>query len=155
MPQKKSSSTSPPRPLTVVGMAVPSADTSATCPLFLSPVNAGWPSAAEDYIDGQVNLHELIVRNPAATYFLRAAGDSMLGVGIHDGDLLVVDRSLEAAHNRVVIAALEGELLVKKLSRKDGRVVLKSANPDYPEFDITEREYAHIWGVVSHVVHRL
>ena len=144
-----------PPPLTVVGMAGPGADTSGTCPLFLSPVNAGWPSAAEDYIDGQVNLHELIVRNPAATFFLRAAGDSMLGVGIHDGDLLVVDRSLEAAHNRVVIAALEGELLVKKLCRKAGRVVLQSANPDYPEFDITEREYAHIWGVVSHVVHRL
>nr|WP_241159365.1 MULTISPECIES: translesion error-prone DNA polymerase V autoproteolytic subunit [unclassified Desulfovibrio] len=136
-------------------MADASADTAATCPLFLAPVNAGWPSAAEDYIDGQVNLHELIVRHPAATFFLRAAGDSMLGVGIHDGDLLVVDRSLEASHNRVVIAALDGELLVKKLCRKDGRVLLQPANPDYPEFDITEREYAHIWGVVSHVVHRL
>ena len=141
--------------LTVVGMAHASADTADTCPLFLAPVNAGWPSAAEDYIDGQVNLHELIVRHPAATFFLRAAGDSMLGVGIHDGDLLVVDRSLEASHNRVVIAALDGELLVKKLCRKDGRVLLQPANPDYPEFDITEREYAHIWGVVSHVIHRL
>ncbi|WP_165077238.1 MULTISPECIES: translesion error-prone DNA polymerase V autoproteolytic subunit [unclassified Desulfovibrio] len=145
----------PTKALTVVGMADASADTAATCPLFLAPVNAGWPSAAEDYIDGQVNLHELIVRHPAATFFLRAAGDSMLGVGIHDGDLLVVDRSLEASHNRVVIAALDGELLVKKLCRKDGRVLLQPANPDYPEFDITEREYAHIWGVVSHVVHRL
>ena len=152
---KKPSPTLPPRALTFVGMADPAADTQATCPLYLAPVNAGWPSAAEDYIDGQVNLHELIVRNPAATFFLRASGDSMLGVGIHDGDLLVVDRSLEASHNRVVIAALDGELLVKKLSRKEGRVLLKSANPDYPEFDITEREYAHIWGVVSHVVHRL
>ena len=150
--------TSTPRggaPLTVVGMATADADTGAACPLYLAPVNAGWPSAAEDYIDGQINLHELIVRNPAATFFLRASGDSMLGVGIHDGDLLVVDRSLEASHNRVVIAALDGELLVKKLCRKDGRVLLQPANPDYPEFDITEREYAHIWGVVSHVVHKL
>ena len=146
----------PPRaPLTVVGMADANADGGATCPLYLAPVNAGWPSAAEDYIDGQINLHELIVRNPAATFFLRASGESMLGVGIHDGDLLVVDRSLDAAHNRVVIAALEGELLVKRLCRRDGRVYLQSANPDYPEFDITEREYAHIWGVVSHVVHKL
>ncbi|MBD5417568.1 MAG: translesion error-prone DNA polymerase V autoproteolytic subunit [Desulfovibrio sp.] len=152
---KKSSTPLPPAPLTVVGMADASADTAATCPLFLAPVNAGWPSAAEDYIDGQLNLHELIVRHPSATFFLRAAGDSMLGVGIHDGDLLVVDRSLEASHNRVVIAALDGELLVKKLCRRDGRVLLQPANPDYPEFDITEREYAHIWGVVSHVIHRL
>ena len=79
----------------------------------------------------------------------------MLGVGIHDGDLLIVDRSLDAAHNRIVIAALEGELLVKKLVRKNDRVFLQSANPEYPEFDITQREYAHIWGVVSHVVHKL
>lgn len=142
-------------PLTILGMADADADGNETCPLYLAPVNAGWPSAAEDYIDGQINLHELIVRNPAATFFLRASGESMLGVGIHDGDLLVVDRSVEAAHNRVVIAALEGELLVKRLCRRDGRVFLQSANPDYPEFDITEREYAHIWGVVSHVVHKL
>ena len=152
---KKTTPPLPPPPLTVLGMADANADANATCPLYLAPVNAGWPSAAEDYIDGQINLHELIVRNPAATFFLRASGESMLGVGIHDGDLLVVDRSLEAAHNRVVIAALEGELLVKKLCRRDGRVFLQSANPGYPEFDITEREYAHIWGVVSHVVHKL
>lgn len=152
---KKTSPLPPTPPLTVLGMADAAADNRATCPLYLSPVNAGWPSAAEDYIDGQINLHELVVRNPAATFFLHASGDSMIGVGIHDGDLLVVDRSLEASHNRVVIAALDGELLVKKLCRRDGRVFLQSANPDYPEFDITEREYAHIWGVVSHVLHKL
>ena len=152
---KKTTPPLPTPPLTVLGMADANADGNATCPLYLAPVNAGWPSAAEDYIDGQLNLHELIVRNSAATFFLRASGESMLGVGIHDGDLLVVDRSIEAAHNRVVIAALEGELLVKRLCRRDGRVFLQSANPDYPEFDITEREYAHIWGVVSHVVHKL
>ena len=115
----------------------------------------GFPSAAEDYIDSQINLHELLVRNPAATLCLRASGDSMLGVGTHDGDLLVVDRSLEASHNRVVIAALDGELLVKKLCRKGGRVLLKSANEGYPDFDISEREHVHIWGVVSHVIHKL
>lgn len=141
--------------LTILGMADACPRESTTCPLFLSPVNAGWPSASEDYIDRQINLQELLVRNPAATFFLRAAGDSMLGVGIHNGDLLIVDRSLDAAHNRVVIAALDGELLVKKLVRKNARVFLQSANPEYPEFDVTEREYAHIWGVVSHVVHKL
>lgn len=142
-------------PLTILGLADASAANKATSPLYLSPVSAGFPSAAEDYIDSQINLHELIVRNPAATFFLRASGDSMLGVGTHDGDLLVVDRSLEASHNRVVIAAIDGELLVKKLCRKGGRVMLKSANEGYPDFDISEREHVHIWGVVSHVVHRL
>ncbi|WP_165076077.1 MULTISPECIES: translesion error-prone DNA polymerase V autoproteolytic subunit [unclassified Desulfovibrio] len=142
-------------PLTILGLADASEANKATNPLYLSPVSAGFPSAAEDYIDGQINLHELIVRNPASTFFLRTSGDSMLGVGIHDGDLLVVDRSLEASHNRVVIAALDGELLVKKLCRKGGRVLLKSANEGYPDFEVTELEHVHIWGVVSHVVHKL
>ena len=142
-------------PLTFLGQADASEENKATSPLYLSPVSAGFPSAAEDYIDSQITLHELIVHNPASTFFLRASGDSMLGVGIHDGDLLVVDRSLEASHNRVVIAALDGELLVKKLHRKGGRVLLKSANEGYPDFDISEREHVHIWGVVSYVLHKL
>lgn len=148
-------SATPIKPLTVIGQSCAKPDTAQACPLYLSPVRAGWPSPADDYIEERINLHDIAVRNPAATFFLRASGDSMIGMGIHDGDLLVVDRSLEASHNRVVIAALDGELLVKKLCRKDGRVLLQSANPDYPEFDITEREYAHIWGVVSYVLHKL
>ena len=142
-------------PLTILGLADASTANKTTSPLYLSPVSAGFPSAAEDYIDGQINLHELIVRNSASTFFLRPSGDSMLGLGIHNGDLLVVDRYLEAYHSRVVIPALDSELLVKKLCRKGGRVLLKSANDGYPDFDITEREYVHLWGVVSHVVHKL
>lgn len=126
-----------------------------TAPLYLSPVQAGWPSPAEDYIDQQINLHEMVVKNPPATFFLRAAGDSMLGCGIHDGDLLVVDRSLDATHNRVVIAALDGELLVKRLIRRGRRTFLAPANPDYPEIDISEREYVHIWGIVTYVLHKI
>lgn len=79
----------------------------------------------------------------------------MLGCGIHDGDLLVVDRSVDAVHNRVVIAALDGELLVKRLLRRGKRAYLAPANPDYPEIEITSREYVHIWGVVTFVVHKL
>lgn len=141
--------------LSIIGHAAQLAVTTPRLPLYLSPVQAGWPSAAEDYIDEQINLHEIAVRNPAATFFLRASGDSMLGAGIHDGDLLVVDRSAEAAHNRVVIAALDGELLVKRLVRRGHKTWLVPANPDYPEIDITNREYVHIWGVVTYVLHKL
>lgn len=118
-------------------------------------MEAGFPSPAEDYLDRKLDLHEYLVRNEAAAFFLRAHGDSMLGAGIHDGDLLIVDRSLEAGHKRVVIAAVDGELTVKRLLRRNGRVLLAPENPHYPEIDITEREYVHIWGVVTHVVHKL
>lgn len=124
-------------------------------PLYLAPVEAGFPSPADDYQDRKLDLHEYCVRNEAATFFARAHGESMINAGIHDGDLLVVDRSLQAGHNRVVIAALDGELTVKRLVRRQGRVYLMPENPDYPPFDITEREHVHIWGVVSYVIHKL
>lgn len=141
--------------LALVGVAASSPEAREGLPLYLSPVKAGFPSPAEDYVDRKLDLHEYLVHNRAATFFLRAQGDSMLGAGIHDGDLLIVDRSVEAGHDRVVIAALDGELTVKRLVRRRGRVLLAPENPDYPEIDITEREYVHIWGVVTYVVHKL
>ena len=127
----------------------------AGVPLYLAPVEAGFPSPAEDHLDCKLDLHRHLVRNEAATFFLRAHGESMLGAGIHDGDLLVVDRSVEAAHRKVVIAALEGELTVKRLLRREGRVLLAPENPDFLPIDITESEFVHIWGVVTYVIHKL
>jgi DNA polymerase V len=97
-------------------------------PLYLSPVTAGFPPTADDYVDQQINLHELLVHNSAATYFVRAVGDSMLGARVHDGDLLIVDRSAEARSGRVVIA-----VLIKRLIRRKGRVLLAPENPAYLE----------------------
>jgi DNA polymerase V len=124
-------------------------------PLYLSAVAAGFPSPAEDYIDHKLDLHEHLVRNQAATFFVRAAGDSMIQAGIMDGDLLVVDRSLEAVNGNVVIAAVEGELTVKYLAKKNGRIFLVPANEEYPDFDITEQEDALIWGVVTYAIHKV
>lgn len=129
--------------------------TDRALPLYLSPVAAGFPSPADDYMEERLDLHRYLVRNPAATFFLRAQGESMINAGIFDGDLLIVDRSVEAGNNRVVIAALDGELTVKRLVRRRGHVLLAPENPDYPEIDITEREYVHIWGVVTHAIHKL
>ncbi|MBR3664130.1 MAG: translesion error-prone DNA polymerase V autoproteolytic subunit [Desulfovibrio sp.] len=128
---------------------------SLTNPLYLSPVQAGFPSPAEDCIDRPLDLHEHLVRHRSATFFVRARGQSMVNAGIFDGDLLVVDRIIPASHNKVVIAALDGELTVKRLVRRDGRVLLVPENPNYPEIDITEHEYVHIWGVVTYVIHKL
>ena len=124
-------------------------------PLFLTPVACGFPSPAQDYIEQTIDLNQLCVEHPAATFFVRAAGDSMLGAGIHDGDLLVVDRALEAAPGRIIIAALDGELTVKRLENREGRLLLVPANPDYPEIDLTGREGFEVWGVVCHVIHKV
>lgn len=124
-------------------------------PLYLAPVEAGFPSPAEDYLDRRLDLHQYLVRNEAATFFLRAHGESMIGAGIHDGDLLIVDRSIDAGHRKVVIAALDGELTVKRLLRREGRVLLAPENPRFEPIDITENEFVHIWGVVTYVVHKL
>lgn len=141
--------------LEFVGIPQRSFHPKETVPLYLTPIAAGFPSPADDYIEKRLDLHEYLVRNPLSTFFLRARGDSMQGAGIYDGDLLIVDRSVEAGHNKVVIAAVEGELTVKRLLRRGRRVLLAPENPAYPEIDITEREYVHLWGVVTHAVHTL
>jgi DNA polymerase V len=124
-------------------------------PLFYVPISAGFPSPAEDYVQEQLDLHKLVVRNPPATFFLKVKGNSMLGAGIHDGDLLVVDRSVRAVSGKIVIAAWEGELTVKRLKIKDKRLFLVPDNPEFPEFDITDNEESVIWGVVTYTLHKL
>ena len=124
-------------------------------PVFLCPVPAGWPSPADDYIEDTLDLHKFAVRNEPATFFFHASGDSMIGAGIHDGDILVVDRSITAVPGKVVIAAVDGELTVKRLVRKGKHLLLMPENPDYTPIDITLHEDAGIWGVVTYVLHSL
>lgn len=139
----------------IVGIAIAPDAKAPGLPLYVCPVEAGFPSPAEDFIERKLNLHTHLVRNETATFFVRAHGDSMINAGIHNEDLLVVDRSLPADGNKIVIAALDGELTVKRLVRKNGKVWLAAANPDYPDFDITHSEYIHIWGVVTYAIHKL
>ena len=121
-------------------------------PFFLSRVPAGFPSPAEDYEEGQLDLNDFI-DHPAATFFVRATGDSMTGAGIFPGDLLIVDRSLDARHNSIVIAILNGEMTLKRLIRKGDRYYLKADNPAYPTIAIQEN--TEIWGVVKNSVRDL
>ncbi|MCL2791136.1 MAG: translesion error-prone DNA polymerase V autoproteolytic subunit [Desulfobulbus sp.] len=114
----------------------PEKETASLLPFFLSPVAAGFPSPAEDYRGQDLNLHEFLIHNPAATFFARANGDSMINAGIQDGDLLVIDRSLPAENGAVVIAAVAGELTVKRLVRKNNRVLLMPANRQFEDIDL-------------------
>ena len=120
-----------------------------TRPLFLSLVVAGFPSPADDDLDRDLDLHELLIQHPAATYYVRLSGDSMKGAGLYDGDILVVDRSLEPKHNDIVIAVLNGELTVKRLFRQGDLVQLRPANHRYPIITVTPDQELLIWGVVT------
>lgn len=125
-----------------------------TQPLLGSRVRAGFPSPADDHLDADINLHAHVVKRPAATFFVRAEGDSMHGDGIHHGDLLVVDRSFEALAGRVIVIAVDGELTVKRLERVGQRTYLTASNPRFRPMPLDGRE-SHVWGVVTHVVHAL
>ncbi|GAB6058418.1 LexA family protein [Desulfonatronum parangueonense] len=117
-------------------------------PLYLSPVAAGFPSPADDYLDKRLVINEHLVRNPAATFLVRASGDSMKDVGIFDGDMLVLDRSLQVADGKNVIAQIHGEFTVKTLKMRDGRTYLVPANAVYPVIEVTSEMGCEVWGVV-------
>lgn len=124
-------------------------------PLMTCPVPAGFPSPAEDYVEGKLSLDKHLIKNPVATFFVRVTGDSMLGAGIHPGDLLVVDRALDPCDGKVVIAIVDGELTVKRLRLERDRLYLVPENPDYPVLEVKELTDFRVWGVVTNVIHPL
>ena len=124
-------------------------------PLAGERVAAGFPSPADDYVEVGIDLNEQLIRHPASTFFLRVSGESMTGAGIHDGDLLVVDRSLDPRPGRVVVAVLDGAFTLKRLTRHRGRLRLEAANPAYPALELHHCGEVQIWGVAIHVIHPL
>ena len=130
-------------------------ETLPTNPLYLSSVEAGFPSPADDFIDQSLNLHEHVVKNPPATFFVRASGESMRDAGIFSGDLLVVDRSITAKNKHIIIASLNGELTVKRIVTHKNKLCLEPENPDYPPLEVFDGASFEIWGVVTHVIHKL
>ena len=122
-------------------------------PLYGSRLAAGFPSPADEYLEKTLDLNEYLVDKPAATFFVRAAGDSMIGAGIQPGDLLVVDRAKEPKNNSVVVALVNGEFTVKRFSKKGIKISLKAENPAFKPLEITSDMDFEVWGVVTHVIH--
>ncbi|SEL41452.1 SOS response UmuD protein. Serine peptidase. MEROPS family S24 [Kosakonia sacchari] len=120
-------------------------------PLFSDLVQCGFPSPAADYVEQRIDLNELLVQHPSATYFVRAAGDSMIDGGISDGDLLVVDSSRTAQHGDIVIAAVDGEFTVKRLQLRPA-IQLNPMNPSYSPIRVTSEDTLDIFGVVTFIV---
>jgi len=125
------------------------------CPLLARPVPAGFPSPASDYFESRLSLDEHLIEHQEATFFVRVQGHSMTGFGIHDGDLLVVDRSVEAADRRVVIAVIDGHFTVKQLCRLPKGVLLRSGNPGHEDILVSGDQELSIWGVVRWSIHQV
>lgn len=123
-------------------------------PLLASRVEAGFPSPADDHVERTLDLNDELITHPAATFFLRASGRSMQGAGIHDGDLLVVDRSISSDNGTVVVAVVDGEFTVKRLRRTSAGMILAAEHPDYSPVAIGSETDVRIWGVVTWVLHR-
>ena len=121
-------------------------------PFLGALVPAGFPSPAEDWIEGSLDLNQLLVTNPPSTFLMRATGDSMRDIGILDGSVLVVDRSIDPKSGCIVVAVVDGGLTVKMFTRNGGRPRLQPANPDFP--DILLDENSEVWGVVTAAIQR-
>ena len=133
----------------------PDRSTKRRQPIFIATVPAGFPSPAADYEEGKLDLNRHLIRNPAATFFVRVTGDSMLKAGVHNGDLLVVDRSIEPRDKNVVIAVVNGELTVKRIRIRRNKVTLVAENDAYRSREIDEQTEFEVWGVVTNVIHAL
>ena len=118
-------------------------------------VSAGFPSPAEDFTQKRLSLDNELVRNKETTFFARVSGQSMIGAGLNDNDLLVIDRGLEPTNNKIAVCFLDGEFTVKRLRVDQEGMWLQPENPDYPIIKITEDNHFIIWGIVTNVIKKV
>ena len=130
---------------------------SSKSPLLRSKgyISAGFPSPADEYIEAGIDLNEELIKHPSSTFFIRVSGSSMTEDGIMDGDLLVVDRSLEPRPNRIVVVILNGEFTLKKLIHYQGASYLEAKNSNHTKLDLHNFENIQIWGVAIYAIHRV
>ncbi len=126
----------------------------ASTSLFSYRISAGFPSPSEDHLEDGLDLNDYLIRHKSATFMFAVSGDSMTGVGILDGDKVVVDRAIRPQHGQIVVAVVRSEFTIKRLFKREERVELHAANPKYPPITFTEAGDLLIWGVVVGVVRR-
>lgn len=132
---------------------VPEQTVQHALPLFSDKVAAGFPSPAQDYVENELDLNELLIHRPSATYLLKVSGTSMVNIGIHPDDILIVDRSLDAKHEDIVIAMLDGGFTCKQLLL-DPVAMLKAYSPDHSDICLERYGEVELFGVVTSVVKR-
>ena len=122
-------------------------------PLLSDAISAGFPSPADDYTEENIDLNDHLISNPFSTFFLRVKGDSMINAGIQDKDLIIVDKSLTAKPGDIIIAMIDGEFTIKRLSIRNNELYLKAENNTYPDFKFKNHIDIQIWGVVVYSIH--
>jgi len=127
---------------------------SIALPLFESRIPAGFPSPADDYMELELDLNKHLIKHPAATFYAKVKGNSMQDAGIHDGDMLIVDRALEPQEQDVVVCILDGEFTVKRVGYREGDLYLLPANDAYRPIRVTHENTFQVWGVVAYVIHK-
>jgi DNA polymerase V len=130
----------------------PDRSTKWARPLFMTAISAGFPSPAESYIEGHLDLNRYLIKHPVATFYVRVSGDSMTGAGINPGSILVVDRAVEAEDGDIVIARINDELCVKRLRVRRGRIWLMPENDKYQPIEVIESMDFEVWGRVMHAI---
>ncbi len=133
-----------------------SAETSSAVklPLYLSPVSAGFPSPAEDYVEISLDLNEHLIKHPAATFYVKVKGSSMKDANLNDGDILIVDRSLEPKNSNIVVCHIDGGFTVKRFYKENDSVVLFPANNKFNPIKISKDQQFEIFGVVTYTIHK-
>ena len=130
----------------------PDSHTSSDIPLAESSVHAGFPSPADDFLEGSLDLNSLVIKHPEATFFARVEGDSMQDEGIAEGDILVVDKAIEPFDGCLAVAYVEGEFTLKRVRMEPDRILLVPANPKYPVIEIVAGQDFAVWGVVRWII---
>ena len=123
-------------------------------PFFASPVSAGFPSPADDYVELSLDLNKHLIKHPSATFYARVKGDSMIDAGINDGDLLVVDRALDIYDNCIAVCIIDGEFTVKRLKKQKDKILLIPENKEYKPIEVSEFNDFEVWGIVAYVIHK-
>ena len=118
-------------------------------------IHAGFPSPAEDYTEPVLDLNRYVIKNPASTFYARISGDSMVGVGIQDGDIVVIDKSLETANDQIAVCFIDGEFTLKRIHTENGRLFLMPHNPNFPSIEITEENNFQVWGIVTYIIKKM
>ena len=129
-----------------------STDASVEIPVFEGGVSAGFPSPAQDFSEHSIDLNLALLKNPASTFFSRVSGDSMKDLGIHDGDLLVVDKSLEPVDEKIAVCYIDGDFTLKKIKIEKDVVWLVPGNENYEPIKVTEENNFVVWGIVTFVI---